>query len=63
MPPHRYVLKMRVARAAQLLRSEPQRALADVALAVGFASQAHFSSAFKAHVGKTPAAWRSGGDS
>ncbi|MBS1226740.1 MAG: helix-turn-helix protein [Proteobacteria bacterium] len=57
--PHRYVLQMRIARAAHLLRAERQRSIADIALASGFASQAHFSNAFKCHMGQTPARWRS----
>lgn len=58
MTPHRYVLQMRIARAAHLLRSERQRTVADIALAVGFASQAHLTNAFKGHMGETPARWR-----
>ena len=56
--PYRYVLQMRIARAAHLLRAEPGRTVADIALAVGFASQAHLTQAFKAHLGQTPARWR-----
>lgn len=57
--PHRYVLQMRIARAAHLLRSDTQRSIADIAFASGFASQAHLSNAFKCHMGQTPARWRS----
>lgn len=56
--PYRYVLQMRIARAAHLLRAEKQRTVADIALAVGFASQAHLTHAFKSHMGQTPARWR-----
>ncbi len=59
MPPYHYVLQMRIARAAHLLRSERQRTVADIALEVGFASQAHMTHAFKRHMGETPARWRS----
>ena len=58
MPPYHYVLQMRIARAAYLLRSERQRTDADIALEVGFASQAHLTHAFKQHLGETPARWR-----
>ncbi len=58
MPPYHYVLQMRIARAAYLLRSERQRTVADIALEVGFASQAHLTHAFKQHMGETPARWR-----
>ena len=57
--PHRYVLQMRVARAAHLLRTERWRSIADIAFAAGFASQSHLSNAFKCHMGQTPARWRS----
>lgn len=57
--PHRYVLQMRIARAAHLLRADAQRSIADIALASGFASQAHLSNAFKCHMGQPPARWRS----
>lgn len=60
LTPHRYVLQMRVARAADLLRAARQRPLADIALAVGFASQAHLTCAFKSHMGQTPGRWRAG---
>ena len=56
--PHRYVLQTRIARAAHLLRADAQRSIADIALASGFASQAHLSNAFKCHMGQTPARWR-----
>lgn len=58
MPPHRFVLQMRLARAANLLRTECDRTITDIALATGFASQAHFTSAFKRYAGQTPASWR-----
>lgn len=58
MPPYRYVLQMRIARAAYLLRAEKGRTVADIALAVGFASQAHLTHAFKSQMGQTPGRWR-----
>lgn len=58
MPPHRYVMQMRIARAAHLLHSEQERTITDIALATGFASHAHLTCAFKRHMGQTPTFWR-----
>jgi AraC-like DNA-binding protein len=58
MPPHRYVIKVRIERAAHLLQSEQHRTITDIALETGFSSHAHFTSAFKRHMGRTPAFWR-----
>lgn len=58
IPPHHYVLRMRIARAAHLLRTERQRSISDIAIATGFASQAHLTHAFKGLMGETPARWR-----
>jgi AraC-like DNA-binding protein len=55
--PHEYLLKRRIDRAQQLLRSSQQRVL-DVALECGFQSHAHFATVFKKIVGETPASWR-----
>ncbi|MGU7774283.1 helix-turn-helix domain-containing protein [Burkholderia sp. MR1-5-21] len=57
LPPHRYVAKRRVERAKHLLR-ETAMALVEIALACGYASQSHFTKAFKAETGMTPGAWR-----
>jgi AraC family transcriptional regulator len=55
--PHQYVLEHRVEAAKRLLRTTPM-ALAEVALAVGFASQSHLTGQFQSRVGATPAAYR-----
>jgi AraC family transcriptional regulator len=57
MPPHRYVAERRVERAKQLLR-DARITLAQAALVCGYASQSHFTAAFKAAVGITPGEWR-----
>ena len=57
MPPHGYVAKRRVERAKQLLSSRSS-GLAEIALACGYASQSHFTRAFKSDTGTTPGAWR-----
>ena len=55
--PHDYVLQRRIERARELLR-DPRRALLDVALSVGFQTQAHFTTVFKRFVGAPPHRWR-----
>jgi AraC-like DNA-binding protein len=55
--PHRYILQKRVAFATELLR-ETTRALADIALDVGFADQSHFCRTFASISGETPSACR-----
>ncbi len=56
LPPHHYVLKKRIEYAQQqMVRSSDS--LAEIALAVGFQSQAHFTTTFKKLVGQTPYRW------
>ena len=55
--PHEYVLRRRVERAQQLLTATSD-ALVDIALSVGFQTQAHFTTVFKKIVGNTPRQWR-----
>jgi len=57
MRPHDFVLQRRIERAQELLRN-PERALVDVALSVGFQTQAHFTTVFKRFAGGTPHRWR-----
>jgi AraC family transcriptional regulator len=52
-----YIRERRLQRAALLIRDTNSK-LADIATAVGFCDQAHFSRAFKARFGATPAAFR-----
>jgi AraC-like DNA-binding protein len=51
------VLRRRIERAQELLLIEG-RSLIDIALAVGFQTQSHFTSAFARFIGQTPHAWR-----
>jgi AraC family transcriptional regulator len=60
-PPHRYVIRLRVERAKELLR-ERRLSLAQVAAAVGFADQCHFNRHFKRLVGETPGQFLLGGE-
>ena len=54
--PHAYQLHLRIARAREML--DAGASAAEVALACGFADQAHFTRAFKRIVGYTPGAFR-----
>jgi AraC-like DNA-binding protein len=56
-PPSRWLLNLRIER-AQALMGNPAATLADIALAVGFAAQPQFTTAFRRVTGLTPAAWR-----
>ncbi|TCU69481.1 AraC family transcriptional regulator [Bradyrhizobium sp. R2.2-H] len=55
--PREYLLTQRVEHAKTLLATT-ERPLADIALAVGFSTQAHFSTVFKRISGQSPARWR-----
>jgi AraC family transcriptional regulator len=57
MPPHSWLMRMRVERAKELLQ-ETNIELVDVALACGFADQSHFSRVFCKAEGQTPGRWR-----
>jgi AraC family transcriptional regulator len=56
--PHEYLLKRRIERAEEMLK-QAQVSLVDVALTVGFQTQAHFTTVFKRFAGDTPYQWRS----
>ncbi len=55
--PHDYLLTRRIERAMAVMVGV-NMPLAELALAVGFQSQSHFSTVFKRFTGQTPAAWR-----
>ena len=55
--PREYLLNHRVEYAKTLLTTT-ERPLAEIALAVGFSTQAHFSTVFKRISGESPARWR-----
>jgi transcriptional regulator GlxA family with amidase domain len=55
--PARFVLMQRIEH-AQVLLGDPRKTLADVALSVGFRTQAHFTTVFHRFVGDTPNCWR-----
>jgi AraC-like DNA-binding protein len=55
--PHAYVMRRRVRRAQDLMLTSDEP-LSHIALACGFADQAHLSRLFRREVGQTPSAWR-----
>jgi AraC family transcriptional regulator len=59
LSPYQYTLKRRMERGRQLLL-QGDLAIAQIALAVGFADQSAFTSHFKKHFGKTPGELRKG---
>lgn len=58
--PHAYLTRRRIERAQDLLRHEAALPLADLAVMLGFADQAHFSRRFRQVTGTTPSRFRSG---
>jgi AraC-like DNA-binding protein len=55
--PHEFLLRRRVQRAERLLR-ESALAIVEIALTVGFQTQAHFTTVFKKFTGCPPHQWR-----
>ncbi len=56
-PPHRWLIGQRVERAKRLLLNTDQ-SLSEMALALGFSDQSHFTRVFSRWVSTSPAAWR-----
>lgn len=52
------MLQAKLSRRARQLLSEQTMTIAEIAQALGYSDQAHFSRAFKAWTGMTPRAWR-----
>jgi AraC family transcriptional regulator len=57
--PHRHLLELRL-RKAQSMLVDPALSLTDIALACGFSSHAHLSTAFRSRFGMAPSAYRRG---
>jgi AraC family transcriptional regulator len=57
LTPHAHVVRSRIERAMTLM-AHSEASLSEVALAVGFADQSHFSRVFRRLTGVTPAHWR-----
>lgn len=57
MRPHEYLVRRRIQRAQEMLRTTSVP-LVEVALSVGFQTQAHFTTVFRKLLGETPGRWR-----
>ncbi len=57
LPPHRFLLRVRVEHAKRLLAAT-DRPLAAIALDCGFCHQEHLTRVFRKHCGTTPAVYR-----
>jgi AraC family transcriptional regulator len=55
--PRSYIFRLRIERAMMLMR-ESDMSLAQIALAAGFADQAHFANTFRRATLTTPSQWR-----
>src|SRR5580698_4519354 len=58
MPPHAYVLKKRVARAQDLLLSQPRLSMDEIATRTGFSSASHLAATFRRQTGYSPTEFR-----
>jgi AraC family transcriptional regulator len=61
LPPHQYVITRRVEQAKQLLQTESDFSLAEIAASAGFSDQSQFSHHFKRLIGVTPGQFRKRG--
>src|SRR5437899_4988368 len=52
-----HVRRVRLERAALLMKTSPRKRITDVAIEAGFAGSAEFSRAFKNHFGRTASSW------
>lgn len=58
--PARHLLSLRLARAARLLREQPERSMLDIALDCGFSTSQYFATCFGKRFKCTPRDWRAG---
>ena len=61
MPPKKYIMKIRMEQARQMLRKQPELKLSTIAEQCGFYDHSHFIRLYKETYGITPAADRTGG--
>ncbi len=59
VPPHRFALRQRIARASELLH-DVRLSIGEVGRLVGFRTPSHFTTAFRRMTGITPSAYRCG---
>ena len=59
VPPHRFVVQQRIARACAILAT-PEPSIAQISRMVGFRSPSHFTTAFRRVTGITPKGYRTG---
>ena len=57
VPPHRFVVRQRIARARGALAT-PERSVAEISRLVGFRTASHFATVFRHVLGITPGAYR-----
>jgi AraC family transcriptional regulator len=57
MPPYRYLIMLRIQRAAELLRGS-DLTVTQILHRVGFHSPSHFTTTFRRHMGMSPTAYR-----
>jgi len=57
MPPYRYLIMLRIQRAAELLRAS-DLTVTQILHRVGFHSPSHFTTTFRRHMGMSPTAYR-----
>ena len=57
VPPHRFVVRQRIARARGVLAT-PERSIAEISRLVGFRTASHFATVFRHVLGITPGAYR-----
>lgn len=63
IPPGEYVLRSKVAHAEELLRSDYDRSITEIAFALGFSSSQYFATAFRRFTNKRPSEFRTPGGS
>ena len=59
VPPHRFVVRQRIARARGVLAT-PERSIAEISRLVGFRTASHFTTVFRRVTGITPRGYRTG---
>jgi AraC family transcriptional regulator len=57
VPPHRFVVRQRIARASEFL-ARPELSIAQIARLVGFRTPSHFTTVFRRVTGVTPGRYR-----